>query len=107
MVRTMKKPTSPPATGITVLVACLVETLNESDPTFRERFLDRISGTYRTIRNDAGADCLDMLTRTSRMLERRKPTAPADEAVAERSLFAPGGMATAFFVPPHSVPEDC
>lgn len=31
-------------TGVAALVACVVQTLNESDPSFQQRFLDRLAG---------------------------------------------------------------
>ncbi|MBZ9960831.1 hypothetical protein [Mesorhizobium sp. BR1-1-14] len=32
--------------GTAILAACIVQTLNESDPSFRERFLKRLSDAY-------------------------------------------------------------
>lgn len=36
--------------GTAVLAACIVQTLNESDPSFQARFLDRLSRAYEELR---------------------------------------------------------
>lgn len=41
--------------GVAVLALCIVQTANEFDPTFRERFLRRLDGLYRDLR-DHGSD---------------------------------------------------
>lgn len=38
--------------GTAVLAACIVQTLNESDNTFQERFLKRLSEAYYEIRDN-------------------------------------------------------
>ncbi|MBL8773895.1 MAG: hypothetical protein JNK30_21085 [Phenylobacterium sp.] len=41
--------------GIAALTACLVQTINESDPTFQERFLKRLGEAYYEIRDNSPA----------------------------------------------------
>jgi hypothetical protein len=38
--------------GTAVLAVCIVQTLNESDPTFQERFLRRLKEAYHEIRDN-------------------------------------------------------
>ncbi|QFT66426.1 hypothetical protein FIU93_06535 [Labrenzia sp. THAF35] len=38
--------------GTAVLAACIVQTLAESDPSFQERFLERLAAAYREFRDD-------------------------------------------------------
>lgn len=38
--------------GVAVLAATIVETLNDSDPTFRDRFLKRLEEAYYNLRDD-------------------------------------------------------
>ncbi len=38
--------------GTAVLAVCIVQTLNESDPTFQERFLARLGEAYYEIRDN-------------------------------------------------------
>ena len=38
--------------GVAVLAACIVQTLNESDATFQERFLERLGRAYNELRED-------------------------------------------------------
>ena len=40
--------------GMAVLVACVVETLNESDPSFRGRFLEKLGQGYQKLKNAEG-----------------------------------------------------
>lgn len=42
--------------GTAVLAACIVQTLNESDDTFQERFLKRLSEAYYEIRDNQSGD---------------------------------------------------
>jgi hypothetical protein len=42
--------------GVAALTACLVQTLNESDPTFQARFLDKLDRGYRQLRDDTDGD---------------------------------------------------
>lgn len=49
--------------GAAILVACIAQTLNESDPSFEARFVDRLERAYREIRDDADAlDALELLS---------------------------------------------
>lgn len=43
------------------LAACIVGTLNESDPSFEARFLDRLRREYEKYRNNTDADPLHVL----------------------------------------------
>jgi len=47
--------------GVAALTTCVVQTLNESDPTFRERFLDRLARAYREMRDNSEGDVLNEL----------------------------------------------
>ena len=40
--------------GMAALVACVVQTLNETDPTFQERFLTRVGKSYYEFLSDTG-----------------------------------------------------
>lgn len=42
--------------GVAALTACVVQTLNESDPSFQERFLKRMSELYYLFRDDTDGD---------------------------------------------------
>jgi hypothetical protein len=42
--------------GVAVLAACIVQTLNESDPTFQKRFLKRLERAYDQIRDETEGD---------------------------------------------------
>lgn len=41
------------AKGTAVLVTCIVQTLNETDPTFQERFLRRLGEAYAELRDNS------------------------------------------------------
>jgi hypothetical protein len=48
--------------GVAVLAACIVQTLNESDPTFQRRFLERLAQAYAEIKDDwPGPDVIQEL----------------------------------------------
>ena len=42
--------------GVAAVVACLAQTLNESDSTFENRFLKRLDRAYNQIRDDSEGD---------------------------------------------------
>jgi hypothetical protein len=42
--------------GVAILATCIVQTLNESDPTFQERFLKRLSLAYRELKDNTDGD---------------------------------------------------
>ncbi len=48
--------------GTAVLVACLVQTLNETDPTFKDRFLERLSRAYAERLDEAERNELELLS---------------------------------------------
>ncbi len=57
--------------GTAILAACIVQTLNESDPSFQTRFLDRLSRAYYELRDNSEGDViqeLELLTWTRELL---------------------------------------
>jgi hypothetical protein len=44
--------------GVAMLAACIVQTLNESDPTFQDRFLERLSRAYRELKDNSEGDVI-------------------------------------------------
>ena len=48
--------------GVAVVAACLVQTLNESDPSFQERFLERLGEAYYQFRDETDGDVKQELT---------------------------------------------
>jgi len=42
--------------GMTVLVACIVQELSKSDPSFEDRFLERLDEAYRDVRDQIAYD---------------------------------------------------
>lgn len=50
--------------GAAVLAACIVQTLNESDPSFQERFLTNLDRSYRDLREmgDENVQGLELLS---------------------------------------------
>ena len=47
--------------GAAVLAACIVQTIDESDPTFQKRFLDRLSKAYLELRDNSEGDVIQEL----------------------------------------------
>lgn len=47
--------------GTAVLAACIVQTLNESDPSFAPRFLERLSKAYRVVKDEWDGDVIQEL----------------------------------------------
>jgi hypothetical protein len=47
--------------SVALLATCLVQSLNETDPSFKERFLERLERAYSDVRNDDHAD-LELLS---------------------------------------------
>lgn len=45
--------------GAAVLAATIVETMNETDPSFRDRFLNKLEYAYRKLRDDSKNDELE------------------------------------------------
>jgi hypothetical protein len=56
--------------GTAALIACLVQTLNESDHSFQDRFLERLAGSYELLRDSELASIheLEMLAYTRDIL---------------------------------------
>lgn len=42
--------------GVAVLAACVVQTLDESDPSFQTRFLERLARAYRELKDNSDGD---------------------------------------------------
>jgi hypothetical protein len=42
--------------GVAVLAVCLAETINEADPSFRDRFLEKLEAAYRKLRDESQND---------------------------------------------------
>ena len=58
-------------TGLAALVTCVVQTLNESDPSFQQRFLDRLERAYLRFRDNTKgpvAQELELLSSTRQLL---------------------------------------
>ena len=47
--------------GVAILAACVVQTLNESDPSFEARFLERMSRAYRELKDNSEGDVIQEL----------------------------------------------
>jgi hypothetical protein len=56
--------------GTAALIACLVQTLNESDPAFQDRFLERLASSYNHLRDSELASIheLELLAHTREVL---------------------------------------
>ncbi|MGN7127533.1 hypothetical protein [Methylorubrum thiocyanatum] len=57
--------------GTAILAACIAQTVNESDPSFQARFLDRLERAYSELREDPayeGAQELELLSWTRELL---------------------------------------
>lgn len=78
------------------LAACIVETMNDKDATFRERFLERLDRVYENYRGNSDADplhVLEVIHWTRELLDEWNPvpgrvdtifgTRPAEETVSE------------------------
>lgn len=44
--------------GVAILAACIVQTLNETDPTFQERFLGRLARAYCELKDNTPGDVI-------------------------------------------------
>lgn len=42
--------------GVAILATCIAQTLNESDPSFEDRFLKKISEAYRELKDNSEVD---------------------------------------------------
>lgn len=47
--------------GVAILATCIVQTLNESDPTFQERFLNRLSRAHRELKDNSEGDQIQQM----------------------------------------------
>ncbi len=58
-----KEPLNQSKAAAAILVACLVKTLNETDPSFQNRFLENLDDAYHDVRDGIGEkDLLETLT---------------------------------------------
>lgn len=67
----MRKKTDRLKIGTAALAACLVQTLSETDPSFKARILERLERAYREIREGADGEALhelELLSWTSEMI---------------------------------------
>jgi hypothetical protein len=46
---------------VAILTACVVQTLNESDPSFEDRFLERLSRAYQELKDNHEGDVIQEL----------------------------------------------
>jgi len=47
--------------GVAVLATCIVETINDSDPSFRDRFLKKMEEAYYKLRDDTDGDQVEQM----------------------------------------------
>jgi hypothetical protein len=47
--------------GAAILATCIVQTLTETDPSFKERFLERLALAYTELRDNSDRDELEGL----------------------------------------------
>jgi hypothetical protein len=47
--------------GVAALATCIVQTLNETDPTFQERFLARLGEAYSEFKDNTDGDTIQEL----------------------------------------------
>ncbi len=61
MAEPFESPTDQTRMAAAILVACVIQTLDEFDPTVQRRFLDRLENAYDDVRDRMGTDCLEAL----------------------------------------------
>lgn len=69
MANPLETPVNQSKLGAAILAACIVQTLHESDPTFQNRFLDRLKNSYADVRDLTDTDCLELLNWTREILK--------------------------------------
>jgi hypothetical protein len=47
--------------GVAVLATCIVEAMNETDPTFKPRLLEKIRQAYYKLRDDSEGDQIEQM----------------------------------------------
>lgn len=47
--------------GVAVLATCIIEAMNESDPTFRDRVLKKMTEAYYKLRDNTEGDVIEQL----------------------------------------------
>lgn len=47
--------------GVAILATCIVQTLDESDPTYQERFLKKLKAAYHEVRDNSEHDDIPTL----------------------------------------------
>ncbi len=48
--------------GVAILATCIVETLNDSDPEFKQRFLKNLDHAYRELKDNSEGDVVQEMT---------------------------------------------
>ena len=55
--------------GVASLVACIVQTLGDTDKDFQKRFLDHLDDAYAELRHKTDTDCLELLRWTRETIQ--------------------------------------
>lgn len=55
--------------GMTIVSACIVQTLNETDPTFQDRFLSRVRAAYYELKDNTDGNVKEQMEALSWTLE--------------------------------------
>ena len=55
--------------GVASLIACIVQTLSDTDEDFQRRFLDHLESAYAELRHKTDLDCLELLIWTRETLQ--------------------------------------
>jgi hypothetical protein len=66
-----RDPTDQTKNGTAILIACLVQTINETDPSFQERFLKRLGHAHYDLKNNSEVEVqheMELLAWTRSML---------------------------------------
>ena len=69
MAEPFESPTDQTRMAAAILVACVIQTLDEFDPTVQRRFLDRLENAYDDFRDRMGTDCVETLTWVREILQ--------------------------------------
>ena len=75
--------------AVSTLAACIVQALNESDPSFEARFLDRLRREYEKYRNNSDADpvhVLEVLHWTGELLKGWNPVPQHGASLIDEEL---------------------
>lgn len=64
--------------GVAILATCIVQTMNESDPSFQERFLEKLGRAHRELKDNTDGDVrqeMEIVSWTSQYLTGSSPIA--------------------------------